>query len=92
VVCRAGDNGERSSKKNGRGMYPLARKKKPAQRRQISVEQSLVAWSAAKSAGYPILIENFAFADNYCVYVSLENRRRWDVPKVAGKHLFTACK
>jgi hypothetical protein len=74
------------------GLYPLARKKKPAQRRQISVEQSLVAWSAAKSAGYPILIENFAFADNYCVYVSLENRRRWDVPKVAGKHLFTACK
>jgi hypothetical protein len=69
----------------------MARKKKPAQRRQI-VESGAVIVEGMSRAQKEWRIKNFAFADNYCVYVSLENRRRWDVPKVAGKHLFTVCK
>jgi hypothetical protein len=36
------------------------------------------------------LTENFCFGDAWCVCASLEDRRRWDIPKVAaGKFLYT---
>jgi len=38
------------------------------------------------------LLENFCFGDCFCVYVDLERRRAWDIPKVAGRHLFTICR
>ena len=37
------------------------------------------------------LIENFVFGDNLCIHGSLEDRRRWDIPHVAGRHLYTRC-
>ena len=37
------------------------------------------------------LLENFAFGDELCIYVNLRDRQRWDIPRVAGGHLFTIC-
>jgi hypothetical protein len=37
------------------------------------------------------MLENFAFSDNLCVYVSPIDRQRWDVPRVVDGRLFTVC-
>jgi hypothetical protein len=57
--------------------------------------QDAKAWDsrykAMRDAKTNWLITNFCFADNLCVYVTLENRRAWDIPHLAGRHLFTRC-
>jgi hypothetical protein len=62
------------------------------QSRAKSLWSTTVIVEAMSRAKTEWLIENFVFADNYCVYARLEDRQRWNIPKVAGKHLFTACK
>src|SRR5262245_44487607 len=37
------------------------------------------------------LFDEFVFADRWCVLVRLEQRRQWDIPRVAGGRLFTRC-
>jgi hypothetical protein len=37
------------------------------------------------------LIENFCYDDNLSRYVDFETRRKWDIPRLAGKYLYTVC-
>lgn len=37
------------------------------------------------------LVENFAFGDLVCAYVSPVDRQAWDVPRLAGDRLYTRC-
>jgi hypothetical protein len=37
------------------------------------------------------LLENFAFADQLCVYATPADRQKWDVPRVVDGHLYTVC-
>jgi hypothetical protein len=37
------------------------------------------------------LLENFVFGDQLCIYASPIDRQKWNVPRLAGKYLFTRC-
>jgi hypothetical protein len=37
------------------------------------------------------LLENFAFGDDVCRNVTLEDRQAWAVPRVVGGYLYTKC-
>jgi hypothetical protein len=47
--------------------------------------------AAMASAQSEFLLTSFCFSDRMCQYVDEETRRKWDVPLVAGRRLYTRC-
>jgi len=48
-------------------------------------------YKAMRHAQEGWLIENFVFGDTICSYATPIDRQKWDVPRLAGKYLFTRC-
>ena len=38
------------------------------------------------------LLSHFAIADQLCAYIDPVTMEKWDIPRLAGGHLYTVCK